>query len=168
MVWISCKTLVQCKIIQQCFHVNQLNKWDHHVTMIIKAFGGIGDGNHFIERTPLFTRRTILQPEVRKSVEELEILLDDDFIEFGSSGRIFNKQQVIDGLVNEPIIQMTLMDFEVKLLAPDVALTTYRVLKHKDMKYSLRSSIWKRKEDKWQMVFYQEHLQQHLNSAVGK
>ncbi|RAK19417.1 MULTISPECIES: DUF4440 domain-containing protein [Bacillales] len=97
----------------------------------------------------------LLQPDVRKSVEELEILLADDFIEFGSSGRVFNKQQVIERLPNESTIQMTLMDFEVKLLAPDVALTTYRVLKHKDMKYSLRSSIWKLKEGKWQMVFHQ-------------
>lgn len=50
---------------------------------------------------------------------------------------------------------MTLTDFKVKLLASDVALTTYRVIKHKDMKYSLRSSIWKLKEDTWQMVFHQ-------------
>jgi hypothetical protein len=97
----------------------------------------------------------LLQPGVRKSVKELEILLTEDFIEFGSSGRTYNKQQVIDGLANESLVQMTLMNFKVKLLAPDVALSTYRVVKHKDMKYSLRSSIWKLKEGKWQMVFHQ-------------
>jgi hypothetical protein len=97
----------------------------------------------------------LLQPEVRKSVKELEALLADDFIEFGSSGRIFNKQQVIDGLVNESPVQMTLMDFNAKLLAPDVALTTYRVVKHQDRRCSLRSSIWKWKEGKWQMFFHQ-------------
>jgi hypothetical protein len=99
--------------------------------------------------------KRLLQPEVRKSPEELDILLADDFLEFGSSGRIYNKQQVIDGLANETRIEMTLMDFEIKLLAPDVVLATYRVLKHKDMKYSLRSSIWKLNGDKWQMVFHQ-------------
>jgi hypothetical protein len=95
------------------------------------------------------------QLEVRKSVKELEALLADDFIEFGSSGCIFNKRQVIDGLVNKSPVQMTLMDFNAKLLASDVALTTYRIVKHKERKYSLRSSIWKWKEGKWQMVFHQ-------------
>jgi hypothetical protein len=97
----------------------------------------------------------LLHPGVRKSVKELDILLADDFIEFGSSGRTYNKQQVMDGLANESIVQLTLMDFKANLLAPDVALTTYRVVEHKYMKYSLHSSIWKLKEDKWQMVFHQ-------------
>jgi hypothetical protein len=124
--------------------------------MSIKAFGRDGGMENSSLKEHLYSlEERLLQPDVRKSVEELEILLADDFIEFGSSGRVFNKQQVIERLPNESTIQMTLMDFEVKLLAPDVALTTYRVLKHKDMKYSLRSSIWKLKEGKWQMVFHQ-------------
>jgi hypothetical protein len=99
------------------------------------------------------------QLEVRKSVKELEALLADDFIEFGSSGCIFNKRQVIDGLVNKSPVQMTLMDFNVKLLAPDVALTTYRVVKHKERKYSLRSSIWNGKKASGRWFFIREHLQ---------
>lgn len=97
----------------------------------------------------------LLHPGVRKSVYELDVLLADDFVEFGGSGRTFDKQQTIDGLANEAIIQMTLRDFKVKQLAANVALTTFRVLKHEDMKVSLRSSIWKLKEDQWQMVFHQ-------------
>jgi hypothetical protein len=97
----------------------------------------------------------LLQQEVRKSAEELMSLLADDFIEFGSSGNVYNKQQVTEGLLNETSIQITLRDFKMKLLAPNVALATYRAVKHKEMKMSLRSSIWKLKDGKWQLVFHQ-------------
>ncbi len=101
----------------------------------------------------------LLEPEVRRSVKELEILLADDFIEFGSSGRIYNKQQVIDGLLISPTVQITIMDFEIKLLALGVVLATYRVIKRNNQggetNYSLRSSIWKLHEGRWQMVFHQ-------------
>lgn len=106
--------------------------------------------NHLFE-----LEERLLQPGIRKSIEELDNLLADEFVEFGSSGRIFNKGIIMNRLPNETIIQMTLMDFEAKLLAPDVALTTFKVLKHTNMQYSLRSSIWKLKEEKWQMIFHQ-------------
>jgi len=101
----------------------------------------------------------LLQPEVRKSTNNLEILLAEDFIEFGSSGRIFDKQQIVEGLPHSPTVRMTFKDFEVKALAPDVILTTFRVVKHNEprseMRYSLRSSIWKYIDGRWQMVFHQ-------------
>lgn len=98
----------------------------------------------------------LLQPEVRKSVPELQALLADDFIEFTSSGLVCSKQDIIDRLPNESPVQMTLKDFHVKSLAPDVVLTTFILVKHTDPKqYSLRSSIWKWYEGKWQMIFHQ-------------
>lgn len=51
----------------------------------------------------------LLEPKVRKSKKELEVLLADDFIEFGSSGRMYNKQQVIDGLLISYTVQMTII-----------------------------------------------------------
>ena len=103
--------------------------------------------------------KRLLEPEVRKSIKELEIILADDFIEYGSSGRMYNKKQAIDGLIISSTAQMTIMDFEVKLLAPGVALATYRVIKlnnqGEETNYSLRSSIWKLHKGRWQMVFHQ-------------
>ena len=103
--------------------------------------------------------KRLLQPEVRKSTDDLANILAEDFIEFGSSGRIFDKQQVIEGLLHSPTLRMTLKDFQAKILAPDVVLTTSRVVKHNEpraeMKYSLRSSIWKFIDGSWQMVFHQ-------------
>jgi hypothetical protein len=44
----------------------------------------------------------LLQPNVRKSAEEVSELLANQFIEFGSSGRIFDKRHIIAGLQMEP------------------------------------------------------------------
>jgi hypothetical protein len=52
-------------------------------------------------------------------------------------------------------IQFTVTDFNIKLLASDVLLATYRTYRQSDSKFSLRSSIWKFNEDKWQMKFHQ-------------
>ena len=103
--------------------------------------------------------RRLLQPGVRKSTDDIAMLLADDFVEFGSSGRIFYKQQVVEGLPLATSVQMTLQDFHAKTLAPDVVLTTFRVIKHNEASsekiYSLRSSIWKFIDGRWQMVFHQ-------------
>lgn len=37
---------------------------------------------------------SLLQPEVRSSGDASSQLLEDDFIEFGSSGAVYNKQQI--------------------------------------------------------------------------
>lgn len=99
----------------------------------------------------------LLQPDIRKSVEDLTLMIADAFIELGSSGRTYDKQQMIDVLPTLPIIKMTIMDFEAKLLAKEVVLTIYRLAKHgnETIEYSLRSSIWLLRDDKWQIVFHQ-------------
>jgi hypothetical protein len=43
----------------------------------------------------------LLRPDVRSSAEQLDKLLADEFIEFGSSGRVFNKEQIIGTLAYE-------------------------------------------------------------------
>lgn len=107
----------------------------------------------------LLLEEKLLQSDIRKSLKDLNIIIADAFIEFGSSGRTYNKQQIIDVLPTLPIVKMTLMDFQAKLLSTGVVLTTYRVAKHSDqnklIEYSLRSSIWILQEGEWRIVFHQ-------------
>ncbi|GIP24663.1 DUF4440 domain-containing protein [Paenibacillus sp. J22TS3] len=88
----------------------------------------------------------------------MDQLLAEDFREFGSSGSIYNKRDQLDGALskigNEPIIY-TVTDFRIKELVQDVVLATYRTFRHRDKAYALRSSIWKRNQEQWQMVFHQ-------------
>ena len=101
----------------------------------------------------------LLQPEVRSSGGELSRLLADDFIEFGSSGAIYNKQQITGSLTREQIMERSAADFSVRVLADDVVLLTYRSTTRDPATaeewHSLRSSIWKLNEARWQMIFHQ-------------
>jgi hypothetical protein len=71
----------------------------------------------------------LLQPALRKSAQVVADLLADEFIEFGSSGRVFNKQQIIENLQNEPATQRAIVEFNTSVLAAGVVLVTYRVVK---------------------------------------
>ena len=66
----------------------------------------------------------LLRAEVRKSPERVAGLLADDFTEIGSSGRVYDKQQIIDLLQRErwPGPQATLRDFSARPLAADLIL----------------------------------------------
>ena len=101
----------------------------------------------------------LLHPEVRSSGDELSRLLVEDFIEFGSSGAIYNKQQIIGSLAREQIIEGSITDFSVRVLADDVVLLTYRSTRRDPATAeewrSLRSSIWKLNDTRWQMIFHQ-------------
>ncbi|MRH43473.1 DUF4440 domain-containing protein [Aquibacillus halophilus] len=99
--------------------------------------------------------KLLLQTDTRQSKEKLNELLADDFLEYGSSGRIFDKANILSRLPNEEDPEFSLMDFEARQLASKVVLTTYRVIRRQDMTHSLRSSIWQLNEGKWQMTFHQ-------------
>lgn len=100
----------------------------------------------------------LLQPDVRHSVKHLAELLSDEFVEFGSSGCVFNKEEVMHSLPEEKDTHWSLTDFKATTLAPDAILVTYTAVKQQSggqKSFSLRSSIWKLNEDKWQMIFHQ-------------
>ncbi|MEH1897243.1 MAG: DUF4440 domain-containing protein [Nostoc sp.] len=106
----------------------------------------------------------LLQADVRKSAKDVMDLLADEFIEFGSSGRVFNKQQIIDSLQNEPIAPVTqrsITEFKTLVLATGVILVTYHIVRYLSGEQpvnSLRSSIWKFNNDGWKIIFHQGTL----------
>ena len=99
---------------------------------------------------------SLLKPEIRRSPEILDKLLAEEFIEFGSSGKIYNKQIIIETLPLAEPINGAIENFNVTELSEDVMLTTYRAII--DGVESLRSSIWKNNGQEWQMVFHQGTL----------
>jgi hypothetical protein len=67
---------------------------------------------------------------VRKSATRVAALLAEEFVEIGSSGRIYDKQQIVDRLQQEqwtgPL--STASDFSARQLAPDLILAIYRIV----------------------------------------
>lgn len=101
----------------------------------------------------------MLQPEIRHSADEIKKLLAEEFIEFGSSGRIYDLQAIIDELEQETDLKIAMTDFKTTPLSQNIVLATYRAVCHDEPDgpaiHSLRSSIWKLTGDTWQMVFHQ-------------
>jgi hypothetical protein len=102
----------------------------------------------------------LFQFDIRKSEKEVAALLADEFIEFGSSGRVYDKQHAIESLQNElkkAMPQRAIADFNTIVLAAGVILATYRIINTSGdtSMDSLRSSIWKLIDDRWQIVFHQ-------------
>lgn len=101
----------------------------------------------------------LLQPDVRRDSQHISLLLADEFREFGSSGRIFNKEQILNALQKDVPSRFVIEDFQSTPLCADTVLVTYRVTRYHLSTYqtaaSLRSSIWTRRDDRWQMLFHQ-------------
>ncbi len=100
---------------------------------------------------------SLLSRETRSSPAALAQLIADDFVEFGASGRIFDKAHIIAALPAESDTAYTLSDFRVKPFSPTVVLATYRATRFSngERQRSLRSSLWQLNGEQWQMVFHQ-------------
>lgn len=96
---------------------------------------------------------SLLTPKVRKSSTQLKKLIADEFIEYGASGLIYNKNDLLDSLPEEDPQNYFVENFSVLELSSEVMLATYKVTVAS--KSSLRSSIWQYKNNCWQMVFHQ-------------
>ena len=101
---------------------------------------------------------SLLEKDTRSSRAQLNALIADDFLEFGSSGQSFGKAEVLAWLPEENNIQYTATDFILRELAPDLGQLLYKAV-FRDSKgkchYSLRCSLWKKTHANWQMIFHQ-------------
>jgi hypothetical protein len=103
---------------------------------------------------------SLLDPAVRRNRERLRELLDADFLEFGSSGRTWTRNKIIELLqLEQRFLPPEIEDFRCVLLSIDVALLTYRTGRTDpdtgERVASLRSSVWTRKSGEWRMRFHQ-------------
>jgi hypothetical protein len=96
--------------------------------------------------------------DVRGSRTAVEQLLADDFLEIGRSGRVYDKAQALAALAAETgVLAVETDNFEFRSLADGVVLVTYfsRTTDEAGSRASLRSSLWKKADDRWQMLFHQ-------------
>ena len=100
----------------------------------------------------------ILDPAVRADPAQIRALLASEFVEFGASGRVFDREGIVATLAAEgPRVAHQARGFKLRLLAPGAALTTWRV-KRDDGIETLRSSVWQQQDGRWLMVFHQGTL----------
>jgi hypothetical protein len=88
----------------------------------------------------------ILDPQVRSSVDLMEDILAEDFIEFGHSGRVYERTEIIEILSTMPLGVVEMDDFQMRELGQDHVLTIYRAVRSEqkgaETGVSNRCSIW--------------------------
>jgi len=89
--------------------------------------------------------------------KDFEDLLAEDFCEFGSSGRIFDKEIELKSLTEHGYdeIQFNISDFEVIELTDCLVQARYKTENKQSGKKSLRSSLWRFENNKWRLFFHQ-------------
>lgn len=103
--------------------------------------------------------KLLINPKIRKTKETLDMIISEDFIEFGICGNICDKNCTINDLMNEKEKYMKISEFRIRQLDDCVIQATYIVSNFdengKKIKNSLRSSIWRLIDENWQIIFHQ-------------
>jgi hypothetical protein len=109
-----------------------------------------------LEELLLNLEQRLMDPVFLKDRSRVSALLAEDFREFGSSGRVWSRDEILNPSETQtaPLVE----DFSVKTIVPELVQVTYRTLKRVPggkPQAALRSSLWIRRGDKWQMLFHQ-------------
>ena len=112
----------------------------------------------------------LFDPVARRDIAAVSALLAEEFREFGSSGRIYTKLDILAELSTEQPVVISLTDFICQLTSPTTALVTYKSLSSHENRtptQALRSSVWvlrapakvyshtPNEQATWQMLFHQ-------------
>lgn len=100
---------------------------------------------------------SLWREETRFDPAYMDRVLAEDFVEFGRSGRVYDRAGILAS-PREPIdAVLPLPDFAARLIGPDVVLVTYNSLVTYAgvVEQGRRSSIWSRTADGWELRFHQ-------------
>ena len=133
--------------------------------MTRRADSGLGDVlKELMGREPIFHR-----PEWGSTRTEFERMTEAEFWEVGASGRRYSREEILDELERrmaapyEDIWETS--DFRCQKLADAVYLLTYTLLQDKE-RLTRRSTIWKRTDEGWRVVFHQGTIVQDACSSI--
>lgn len=101
-----------------------------------------------------FFERELVNPITRSNAERISELLADGFLEFGSSGRVIRKRDVLDAAEKPGTVTYRLDNFNFKILGESHVLVTYRSVTSSGV-LAHRSSIWVKKYESWKLLHHQ-------------
>jgi hypothetical protein len=107
-----------------------------------------------------------------ESRESLAALLAEDFREYGSSGRVYGAAETLQAISADGFKpRLVFENFQAVPVAPDMMLVTYmsRSVSGPGWKRPApRSSLWRWRDDRWQLVFHQgTRLASDSEAAAG-
>lgn len=95
--------------------------------------------------------------ETRFDIPYMKHLLAEDFIEFGRSGRTYDRESILAAPSQRIGAAIPLPNFKLRALSESVVQVTYdsHIANEGKVTYAHRSSIWSRESDGWKLRFHQ-------------
>lgn len=99
--------------------------------------------------------------DVRNDQNRLNVLLHDEFIEFGYSGSCYDKDAIIAALVEEtePSNMPWSQEYQFIILAQELVQLLYKSAHVNEQgelsRHSVRTSIWQQVDGQWKIRFHQ-------------
>jgi ribonuclease HI len=97
--------------------------------------------------------RELLGPLVRGDIGRTAVLLHPDFLEIGSSGRVWTRDAMMMALEEDPGERSDIEILGAERIGPGAVLLTYRSFARSGT--TLRSSLWVLDGDRWRLRFHQ-------------
>lgn len=125
---------------------------------------GSGNANRRGLSTPMIDNFRALEESLWRAETRLDDTLMDrtfsaDLIEFGRSGRIYQRDEMLLGQNGYGEIRavLPLDKFSVRSLSDDIVQVTYisEVTYSDDVEFANRPSIWRNEDGKWKLWFHQ-------------
>ncbi len=89
-------------------------------------------------------------------IKSLNNRIHDEFIEFGKSGKVFDKNSIIKYLNSlDEDRDIEIISFKVKRIKEDVIIANYISYEKEIEVKALRTSIWKKESSDWKLYFHQ-------------
>ncbi len=101
----------------------------------------------------ILLERELLSPVVRADSSRVAAILHADFEEIGSSGRLWNRDAIVNELAGQESERVAFEVLGSELVAPDAILLTARTSDSRGS--ALRSSLWLRVDGRWRLRFHQ-------------
>lgn len=97
------------------------------------------------------------RPATRFDREWMSRHVTDDVVEYGQSGRVYDRAAMLEPTYRRIDAVLPLPDLTVHEIAPGVALLTYRSIWDigDEVLHTNRASLWVETEDGWRMRFHQ-------------
>jgi len=108
--------------------------------------------------------KELMRDETRQSQQRLKELLHEDFQEYSQSGYSYGKQYVLDAFMDYQPGEKSYepKNFTARYLDQNliqINFETYSIPRNETkLRAALRSSLWKKQGNQWQMIFHQGTL----------
>ena len=114
-----------------------------------------------LEDLLIANEKAIVDAQKRRDFAAVEAVLDEDFREIGSSGRMFSKSEILDAMKVSQIVDCSFEEFHFLPVDSTCVIVTYvatatRILREREQSHrAYRSSTWVEKDGTWRIIFHQ-------------